>query len=135
MTDKSYFKGLSPIEILSLERIAERLAYFHEQLHLLHWKTTSYARHMALGGIYEFVQGFKDGVMEKLMGYTGQRVGSFKIPPISDNVDEEMVIEELLDFSDKLVSWADENGYQDVANLGQSLSGEAAKTKYLFTLS
>ena len=28
---------------LSLESIAAKLTYFHEQLHLLHWQTTSYA--------------------------------------------------------------------------------------------
>ena len=60
---------------LSLESIAAKLTYFHEQLHLLHWQTTSYAKHKALGKMYEYVQDFKDGLIEKLMGYTGKRPG------------------------------------------------------------
>jgi len=50
---------------LSLESIAGTLTYFHEQLHLLHWQTTSYAQHQALGGLYEYVHSFKDGVTSK----------------------------------------------------------------------
>ncbi len=58
---------------LSLESIAAKLTYFHEQLHLLHWQTTSYAQHKALGKLYEYVQDFKDGVIEKLMGYRASK--------------------------------------------------------------
>ena len=53
---------------LSLESIAAKLTYFHEQLHLLHWQTTSYAEHQAPGGLYDYVPDFKDGVIEKIYG-------------------------------------------------------------------
>ena len=56
-------------ESLTVDTIAGKLTYFHEQLHLLHWQTTSYAQHQALGGLYDFVHDFKDGVIEKIMGY------------------------------------------------------------------
>jgi hypothetical protein len=46
---------------LTLESIAAKLTYFHEQLHLLHWQSTSYAQHKALGKLYEYVQDFKIG--------------------------------------------------------------------------
>ena len=120
---------------LSLDTIAERLSYFELQLHLLHWKTTVYARHMAIGALYDYIFDFKDGVIEKLMGYTGKRVGTFRLPPISDMADEEMVVNDLINFASNLKSFADRNGYLDIGNLADSLSGEAAKTKYLFTLS
>ena len=68
---------------LSLESIAAKLTYFHEQLHLLHWQTTSYAEHQALGGLYDYVHDFKDGVIEKLMGYTGKRPSVYKIEALS----------------------------------------------------
>jgi hypothetical protein len=58
---------------MTLEGIAGKLTYFQEQLHLLHWTTTSYAEHKALGKLYEYVHDFKDGVIEKLMGYMGKR--------------------------------------------------------------
>ena len=59
-------------EGLTLETIASRLTYFQEQIHLLHWQTNSYAEHKALGGLYEYIQDFKDELIEKLMGYTGK---------------------------------------------------------------
>ena len=70
-------KSLFPDEMmksgeLNLETIAGKLTYFHEQLHLTHWQTKSYAEHQALGGLYDYVHDFKDGVIEKLMGYTGK---------------------------------------------------------------
>lgn len=119
---------------LSMESVAAKLTHFHEQLHLIHWQTQSYAEHMAIGGLYDYVHDFKDGVMEKLMGYTGRRVKAFKIDPLSDTLSCTIVVSELISFSQELMKWAESNGYWDVSNLAQSLSGEAAKTRYLLTL-
>jgi DNA-binding ferritin-like protein len=119
---------------MSLEAIASKLTYFHEQLHLLHWQTMSYAEHKALGKLYDYVHDFKDRVIEKLMGYTGRRPTSMKIEPIittSCNI----VVDELMSFASSLKSYATSNSYHDIANLADALSGEAAKTKYLLTLS
>jgi hypothetical protein len=133
-------KSLFPQEMLSsgelgLESIASKLTHFHEQLHLLHWQTTSYAEHQALGGLYDYVHDFKDGVIEKLMGYTGKRPKAFKIEPLSDGAGASNVVSELMSFSSSLKSYAESNGYHDISNLADALSGEAAKTKYLLTLS
>ena len=53
-------KSLFPEEMMkssggemTLENIAAKLTFFHEQLHLTHWQTTSYAEHQALGGLYD----------------------------------------------------------------------------------
>jgi DNA-binding ferritin-like protein len=132
-------KSLFPDEMLNsgelnLETIAGKLTYFHEQLHLLHWQTTSYAQHKALGKLYEYVQDFKDGVVEKLMGYTGKRPGVYKIEALS-GADSNSVVTALMDFSSNLKRYAESNSYHDIANLADALSGEAAKTKYLLTLS
>lgn len=132
-------KSLFPQEMLSsgemsLESIASKLTYFHEQLHLLHWQTTSYAEHQALGGLYDYVHDFKDGVIEKLMGYTGKRPSAYKIDPLG-NSNAVAVVSELMSFSSSLKSYAEGNGYHDISNLADALSGEAAKTKYLLTLS
>ena len=119
---------------MSLESIASKLTYFHEQLHLLHWQTTSYAQHKALGKLYEYVQDFKDGVIEKLMGYTGKRPGVYKIDPLVA-ASAMAVVSELMSFSSSLKSYAESNGYHDISNLADALSGEAAKVRYLLTLS
>jgi hypothetical protein len=132
-------KSLFPEEMmksgeLNLETIAGKLTYFHEQLHLTHWQTTSYAEHQALGGLYDYVHDFKDGVIEKLMGYTGKRPTPYKIEPLTNCTGNECV-SNLLSFASSLKSYGEANSYHDIANLADALSGEAAKTKYLLTLS
>jgi len=132
-------KSLFPEEMmksgeLNLETIAGKLTYFHEQLHLTHWQTTSYAEHKALGKLYEYVQDFKDGVIEKLMGYTGKRPNPYKIEALINCTGNECV-SNLLSFASSLKSYGEANSYHDIANLADALSGEAAKTKYLLTLS
>jgi hypothetical protein len=119
---------------MTLESIAGKLTYFHEQLHLTHWQTTSYAEHQALGALYDYVHDFKDGVIEKLMGYTGKRPTPYKIEPLTNCTGNECVLN-LLSFASSLKSYAESNGYHDISNLADALSGEAAKTKYLLTLS
>jgi hypothetical protein len=132
-------KSLFPEEMmksgeLNLDTIAGKLTYFHEQLHLLHWQTKSYAEHQALGGLYDYVHDFKDGVIEKLMGYTGKRPGVYKIEALS-GADSNSVVTALMDFSSNLKRYAESNSYHDIANLADALSGEAAKVRYLLTLS
>ncbi len=119
---------------MTVESIASKLTYFHEQLHLLHWQTTSYAEHQALGSLYEYVQDFKDGVVEKIMGYTGKRPGVFKIPALT-NCTPESCVADMMSFATQLKRYGDMNGFHDIGNLADALSGEAAKTKYLLTLS
>jgi hypothetical protein len=119
---------------LSLESIAAKLTYFHEQLHLTHWQTKSYAEHQATGALYDYVHDFKDGLIEKLMGYTGKRPGAYKIEPLTDCTAQQCV-SDIMAFASSLKMYGEKNSYHDVCNLADALSGEAAKTKYLLTLS
>jgi hypothetical protein len=124
----------SSSEGLTLESIAAKLTYFHEQLHLTHLQTTSYAQHQATGALYDYVQDFKDGLIEKIMGYTGKRPAPYKIEPLTNCTAGECV-NNLLSFASALKAYGEKNAYHDVCNLADALSGEAAKTKYLLTLS
>ena len=119
---------------MSLESIASKLTYFQEQLHLLHWQTSSYAEHKATGKLYEYLQDFRDDVIEKIMGYTARKPMSLKIDPIGP-AEVAMVVSELMSFASSLKVYGESNAYHDIANLADALSGEAAKTKYLLTLS
>ena len=120
-------------EGLTLETIASKLTYFQEQIHLLHWQTNSYAEHKNLGSLYEYIQEFKDELIEKLMGYTGKKPAVYKLEPLSTSTSN-VVVDELLSFAKSLKEYGEMNCYQDVCNLSDSLSGEAAKVKYLLTL-
>ncbi len=119
---------------LTLETIASKLTYFQEQLHLLHWQTSKYAEHQSLGALYNYVHDFKDGLVEKIMGYTGKRPTLVKKEPLTNCTGNECV-SNLLSFASALKSYGESNGYHDVCNLADALSGEAAKTRYLLTLS
>lgn len=128
-------EGMMPKKQMSLETIASTLTYFSEQIHLIHWQTTSYSEHKALGSLYEYIDGFKDDIIEKLMGYMNKRPKAYKMQPLNDNVDCIGIVSELSKFAYDLYEWAGEMKYCDVENKAQELSGEANKCKYLLTLS
>jgi len=122
---------------LTLETIASKLSFFYEQLHLLHWQTTSYAEHKALGKIYEKVGDFQDEIVEKIMGYKGTRVKTYKIDVLKDYSPGApmQVVSDLVTFAKQLEEYGEANNMPDIENVAQSLSGEAAQTKYRLTLS
>jgi DNA-binding ferritin-like protein len=137
-------KSLFPQEMLSSasgelspDAIATKLTYFELQLHNLHWATRSYAEHKSLGKLYEAVIDFKDEIVEKIMGYSGTRAkignpGQLReyAPGVSTQV-----VTELMTFAKQLQNYGASNNMPDIENVAQSLSGTAAKTKYLLTLS
>ena len=119
----------------TLEAIAAKLMHYQTQIHLLHWQTSSYAEHQALGELYDYIHDFKDDVVEKLMGYMGKRPTGIKVEAVQSNTPASAVVNELCTYAYNLCEWASSQHYSDVENLAQELSGRAAKTKYLLTLS
>ena len=122
---------------LSPDAIATKLSYFEIQLHNLHWSTRSFSEHQALGGLYDKVFDLKDEIVEKVMGYTGTRAKTIGVNGLKDygvGVADQ-VVSELISFAKQLENYAAANNMPDIENIAQSLSGEAAKTKYLLTLS
>lgn len=136
-------KSLFPDEMmessgsLTLETIAGKLSYFYEQLHLLHFQTTSFAEHEALGKIYDKVGDFQDEIVEKIMGYSGRRIKAFKIDALKDYSSgmPNTVVRELVTFAKQLQDFGQANNMPDIENVAQSLSGEASQTLYRLTLS
>jgi len=135
-------KSLFPDEMmksgeLNLETIAGKLSFFYEQLHLLHWQTTSFAEHEALGKLYDKVGDLQDEIVEKIMGYAGKRVKAFKIDALKDYASgmSNKVVKDLVSFAKDLEEFGEENNMPDIENVAQSLSGEAAQTLYRLSLS
>lgn len=122
---------------LTPETIAGKLSFFYEQLHLLHWQTTSFAEHDALGKIYDKVGDLQDEIVEKIMGYKGTRVKAYKIDVLKDYYKgaSMQVVSDLITFAKQLEEYGEANNMPDIENVAQSLSGEAAQTKYRLTLS
>ena len=137
-------KSLFPEEMLenasstlTLETIGAKLSFFYEELHLLHFQTTSYAEHQALGIIYDKVGDFQDEIIEKIMGYTGKRIKAYKIDTLKDYTPGASVqtVKDLISFAHNLEEFGEENNMPDIENIAQSLSGEAAQTLYRLSLS
>lgn len=122
---------------LSLDKIKAKLNYFELQLHELHWQTRGFAEHEALGKIYDIVFDVKDEIVEKIMGYTGVRTKAMPVDTIKDYAPgmAEQVVNELQIFAKQLEAFGESNGMPDIENIAQSLSGDAAQTKYRLTLS
>jgi len=123
---------------LTPDSIQNTLFYFHDAAHKYHLDTKSFAEHKALNKLYEGVQDFKDSILEMLMGYLdGKRLGDLKgkdVPPYShDNVIK--LVDEIREFALDLYEWAESKKYCGVENAAQDLSGLAAKTRYMLTLS
>jgi Tfp pilus assembly PilM family ATPase len=79
----------------------------------------------------------KDEIVEKMMGYSGKRPKAVKQEMLRDYSIgiSTSVVGDLISFAKELQNYASSNGMPDIENIAQSLSGEAAKTKYLLTLS
>ena len=122
---------------LTLETIAGKLSFFYEQLHLLHFQTTSFAEHEALGKIYDKVGDFQDEIVEKIMGYSGRRIKAYKIDVLKDYSTgmPNQTVRELVTFAKQLEEFGKANNMPDIENIAQSLSGEASQTLYRLTLS
>lgn len=131
---KLFPEAMSAKPAMTIEAIASKLGYFREQLELLHWQTTSEPEHRALGGLYEYIDDFKDDVIEKLIGYVGARPVAYKRDPLLA-ISSVALVNAVGEFAYALYEWAGENHYCDIENMAQELSGKAAKTKYLLTLS
>ena len=121
---------------MTLEGIAEKFDYFFRQIHLLHLQTSSYAEHKALQ-VWDTMPDQKDEFLEKLMGYEGRKLRSYKASPIIDYSMglPKRILTDLRDFAEQLEDYAESKNYSDIENLAQSLSGSASSTLYLLTLS
>ena len=117
--------------------IQNQLFYFHNAAHKYHLDTKSYAQHKALDFLYTELESFKDTLCELLMGYlNGERLGKLKVddvPEYSHSVVMKLV-KDIKSFAFDVYEWAENKKYCDIENTAQSLSGVAAKTIYLLTL-
>ena len=122
---------------LNIDSIAKTFSQLYEQTHLFHWQVENYAEHVALGNLYDKLVDYKDDVVEKIIGYKGVRPKAFKLDILVDYTDEgcDKLVDDIIKFAEQLDGWAIKNFAPDISNISQSISGDAAKFKYLLTLS
>lgn len=134
-------KSIFPQEMLSsntlsLDSIGSKLSFFHLQAQLFHWQTFGGFEHAALGELYELLFEVKDEIIEKIMGYEGKRIKSFKLEPIKDYTLESSnsLVIQILEFALQLKEFGKMSNMTDIENIAQSLSGNVARIKYKLTL-
>ena len=119
---------------LTLESIASKIITLELQLQLVHWQTSTYAEHKATQKLYEYIQEFRDSLIEKLMGYVGRKPFSISVGVINVLSASAIGID-VCAFAASLKSYADANEYLDIGNMADELSGSGNSFKYLLTLS
>jgi len=106
------------------------------QLQLLHWQTTSFARHKAYGSIYESLGDLIDKFIEVFQGKYGRIFLENKEISINNIKDDEVApfVEESLTFlTEELTSILNDKD-TDLLNIRDEMIAEFNKLKYLLTL-
>lgn len=57
-----------------IEQLLSRLLFLRTVAHVAHWRTDSYAQHMALGEFYNAIGGHADAIAEAWMGPSNERI-------------------------------------------------------------
>src|SRR6188768_1104128 len=108
-----------------INSLVSPLYFLPIKVQFCHHLTTSYSAHKALDGAYDSLNGLKDSIVEKLMGYSNSRFSKIPLQSL-ENYSESMnneVASEILTFGGKLEQWASDKGYRDIENLAQEYSG------------
>lgn len=108
------------------------------QLKVLHWQTSSYAKHQAFGATYDAFSDLVDSFMEIYMGKNGRialegaedTIQLSNIGELSADDFINTVLDYLISFDNKLNDQRD----SDLLNLRDEMMAEFNKLKYLLTL-
>lgn len=115
--------------------IADLLLQILDQTKFLHWQTKSYARHMALGAMYDGLNELIDEFIETYMGKYGRvqthgKIHTGNLQELSIDKFMDDVVEILCSFTKAFPNPDD----SDLLNIRDEMLGLVNKTKYLLTL-
>lgn len=114
-----------------IEELASRVFAARDIAHREHWKTKSYAAHVALGAFYDGVIESIDDIVEAYQGLYGD---------IEDFECKTRKIDDVASFLQGELDWIEENraeicqGSDTIGNLIDGLAGIYAKTVFLLGL-
>lgn len=100
------------------------------QVKLSHYVTRQYSAHEAFGRIYDTVNSLIDEITEQLVGYSDTDPANLNIGTVASAEPRTLSLV-IIGMGDRLVTFARENKYTNLENLGQELSGAGAQLKYL----
>lgn len=97
---------------------------------LSHYRTRKYPAHEALGRTYDALADSIDTITEQLIGYSKIDPADLEIGTVG-SLEPAALSEEIIQFCNQLVPFADERKYYNISNLAQELSGAGAQLNYL----
>lgn len=116
--------------------LLNQLLRFQNQARLLHWQTTSYARHVAYGELYDKLSSQIDDFVETVQGkYPRLKVDG---PLLVDNLGDGDALEFLAELVDYLIGLSEvfpEPSDSDLLNKRDEMLGLANHIRYLLSLS
>jgi len=121
---------------MSYQEIIRFFLKTQNQLKLLHWQTTSYAKHMAFGATYETLDDLIDAFVEVFQGKY-ERIflddKSIQLNNINDDEINSFVQESIQFIGTQLTSILSEQD-TDLLNIKDEMIAELNKLRYLLTL-
>ena len=124
------------MENKELQQYIQDVIHLQTQIKFFHWQTKIYAKHKALGKLYDTISGNIDEFAEITMGKYG-RIEVAGLSYTFTNVSDENVISVVdgaIDMCIKLTDTLDSKVDTDLLNLRDELLGKLNQTKYLLTL-
>ena len=115
-----------------------KIMNFQQQMRILHWQTTSFARHNAYGGIYDSIDDLLDRFAEICMGKYGRielndEISELKLKNMKD-LSINSYLNDFCEFLVELTGEFDDEKDTDVLNIRDEVLAEVNKLKYLLTL-
>ncbi len=124
------------MENKELQQYIQDIIQLQTQIKFFHWQTKIYAKHNALGELYNTITGNIDEFAEIAMGKYG-RIVVDGLSYTFINVSDENVISVIdggIDICTQITNALDAKVDTDLLNLRDELLGSLNKTKYLLTL-
>ena len=118
--------------------IVTKLLTYQNQAKILHWQTTSFSQHEALGKLYDSFNEKIDSFLEVFMGKYGRVVAqdSFKLTLENySNLQPQLFMNDIENYLiNELPAMLDSKEDTDLLNIRDEMLASVNKTKYLLTL-
>ena len=132
---KTFKKFFESATVEDVQKIIDGIHQISMTFENYHHNTLSTSRHKSIDQVQEMFNDLKDDLIEKIIGYTGFRYNKTTISPIEYSIESLMNFPKvIMSFADELESFGKDNGYTDIENIAQEISGIGAKLSYLLTL-
>lgn len=118
--------------------IVTKFLTYQNQVKILHWQTTSYSEHEALGSLYDSLSSKIDCFVEIFMGKNGRILAQNSFNLVVENYKNMSPQNLMVDMEkyliEELPTMLDEEKDTDLLNIRDEILASVNKTKYLLTL-